>query len=140
SLNQCRNDGITQRDSKPQGFSNPPIGSACLGLYGLSAFNVSRRRQEIGIRKVLGARTQDVLWLLLIQFLRPVVFSSFVAWPTAWVLMRIWLSSFNDRISLTPMPFLAVTTVAVSIAVLTIIAQTRRIATLSPARSLHQAG
>ncbi|MFT8809111.1 ABC transporter permease [Gluconobacter sp.] len=120
--------------------STVAIGIACLGLYGLSAFNVSRRRQEIGIRKVLGAGTRDVLRLLLTQFLRPVVFASLIAWPAAWGLMRIWLSSFDDRISLTPLPFLGVTAAAIIIAILTIIAQTRRIAKLPPAIALHQSG
>lgn len=120
--------------------STVAIAIACLGLYGLSAFNVSRRRQEIGIRKVLGAGTRDVLWLLLTQFLRPVAFASLIAWPASWGLMRIWLSTFDDRISLTPLPFLAVTAAAIFIAVLTIITQTRRIATLPPATALRQNG
>lgn len=114
------------------------IGIACLGLYGLSAFNVSRRRQEIGIRKVLGARTRAILGLLVLQFLRPVALASLLAWPLAWGLMREWLASFDERIALTPMPFVVVTIVAVGIAVLTVIGQTRRIATLPPAIALRE--
>lgn len=114
------------------------IGIACLGLYGLSAFNVSRRMQEIGIRKALGARTSDVLKLLLLQFLRPVACASILAWPLACGLMRAWLASFDDRISLTLLPFVIVTLVSVAIAVMTVIGQTYRIARLSPAIALGQ--
>ena len=41
---------------------------SCLGLFGLAAFTAGRRTREIGIRKVFGARTRDVVFLLLWQF------------------------------------------------------------------------
>ena len=45
----------------------------CLGLFGLAAFTAERRTKEIGIRKVLGARTRDIVQLLVWQFSRPVI-------------------------------------------------------------------
>ena len=78
----------------------------CLGLFGLAAFTAERRTKEIGIRKVLGARTRDIVRLLVWQFSRPVIIANVIAWPVAWWLMRDWLNGFDQRISLTPIPFL----------------------------------
>jgi putative ABC transport system permease protein len=71
---------------------------ACMGLYGLAAFNTGRRFKEIGIRKTLGASTADVLRLLIGEFLRPVLWANLIAWPLAWVVMRSWLAGFDQRI------------------------------------------
>ena len=38
---------------------------ACVGLYGMVAFNVTRRTSEIGIRMTLGARRLAIVWLVL---------------------------------------------------------------------------
>ncbi len=58
---------------------------ACLGLFGLAAFNTSRRYKEIGIRKTLGASTTDVARLLIGEFLRPVLWANVIAcrWPSS---------------------------------------------------------
>ncbi|MEI9903346.1 MAG: FtsX-like permease family protein [Asticcacaulis sp.] len=53
----------------------------CIGLYGMAAFNTSRRSREIGLRKVLGASAGNVTGLLVGQFLRPVVIANLLAWP-----------------------------------------------------------
>ncbi|MEO7689636.1 MAG: ABC transporter permease, partial [Sphingomonas sp.] len=79
------------------------IGS--LGLFGLAAFTAERRTKEIGIRKILGARTSDIVRLLVWQFSRPVVFANIIAWPVAWWVMRGWLNGFDRRIALSPVPF-----------------------------------
>ena len=70
----------------------------CLGLFGLAAFTAERRTKEIGIRKVLGARTRDIVRLLVWQFSRPVLIANLIAWPIAWWLMRDWLNGFDARI------------------------------------------
>ena len=72
----------------------------CLGLFGLAAFTAERRTKEIGIRKVLGARTRDIVRLLVWQFSRPVIIANVIAWPVAWWLMRDWLNGFDERIAL----------------------------------------
>ena len=72
----------------------------CLGLFGLAAFTAERRTKEIGIRKVLGARTRDIVRLLVWQFSRPVIIANIIAWPVAWWLMRDWLNGFDQRIAL----------------------------------------
>ena len=56
---------------------------ACLGLFGLAAFTAERRTKEIGMRKVFGARTRDIVRLLLWQFSIPVLIANVIAWPVA---------------------------------------------------------
>jgi putative ABC transport system permease protein len=110
---------------------------ACLGLYGLAAFNTSRRTKEIGIRKTLGASTSDVLRLLVGEFLRPVLWANLIAWPVAWFAMRSWLAGFDQRIELNPVYFLAPTAAAIIVAVVTVADQTIRVARAEPARALR---
>ena len=109
----------------------------CIGLYGLAAFDTARRVQEIGIRKVLGASTRDVLRLLLGQFLRPVLLANVIAWPIAWLAMARWLGGFDDRIVLSPIYFVAASVLALIIAAATVASQAWRVARAEPARALR---
>ena len=110
---------------------------ACMGLFGLAAFNTSRRTKEIGIRKALGASTADIARLLLGEFLRPVLLANLVAWPLAWLAMRPWLAGFDQRIALNPAFFLAPTAAAILVAALTVAEQALRVARAEPARALR---
>jgi putative ABC transport system permease protein len=110
---------------------------ACLGLYGLAAFNTGRRFKEIGIRKTLGASTRDVMRLLIGEFLKPVILANLIAWPLAWFAMRAWLGGFDQRISLNPLYFVAPTLAAILVAVLTVADQTFRVARAEPAVALR---
>ncbi|MFS2108426.1 ABC transporter permease [Sphingomonas sp. Sphisp140] len=109
----------------------------CLGLFGLAAFTAERRTKEIGIRKVLGARTIDIARLLVWQFTRPVVLANIIAWPVAWWLMREFLNAYDARIALTPVPFIAASLLALAIAVLTIGAHAFRVARTNPVHALR---
>ena len=109
----------------------------CLGLFGLAAFTAERRTKEIGIRKVLGARTRDIVQLLVWQFSRPVVIANIIAWPVAWWVMRDWLNGFDARIALTPVPFLIAGVLALLIAIVTVGGHAVRIARSSPIHALR---
>lgn len=110
---------------------------ACLGLYGLAAFNTSRRFKEIGIRKTLGASTADVMRLLIGEFLRPVLWANLIAWPLGFFAMRAWLAGFEQRITLNPAYFLVPTAAAVIVAVATVAEQAWRVAKAEPAKALR---
>jgi len=109
----------------------------CVGLWGLASFNTARRVKEIGIRKVLGASTADVVTLLVGQFLRPVAIANLVAWPIAYLAMRTWLAGFDDRIALSPLFFLGASGLALAVAVLTVLTQSLRAARAAPAWALR---
>jgi putative ABC transport system permease protein len=113
------------------------VAIACLGLYGLAAFNTNRRVKEIGIRKTLGASTADVLRLLVGEFLRPVLWANLIAWPVAYLAMRWWLAGFNQRIDLNPAYFLAPSLAAIVVAVLTVAEQAIRVSRAEPSRALR---
>jgi putative ABC transport system permease protein len=71
---------------------------ACLGLFGLSAFSITQRMKEIGIRKVLGASVNNLLTLLSKDFLKLVLIAAIIAFPIAWFSMNSWLQDFAYRI------------------------------------------
>ena len=79
-------------------FSVLAIAIASLGLYGLASFSAERRTREIGIRKVLGARSLDIVTLLIWQFSLPVLVANLNAWPVAFYFMSGWLEGFHYRI------------------------------------------
>jgi putative ABC transport system permease protein len=107
----------------------------CLGLFGLAAFTAERR--TIGIRKVLGARTRDIVRLLIWQFSRPVMIANLIAWPVAWWMMRDWLNGFEYRIDLGPLPFVAAGLLALLIAAATVAGHAMRVARANPIHALR---
>jgi len=118
-------------------FSLLAVIIGCLGLFGLAAFTAERRTKEIGIRKVLGARTRDIVRLLVWQFSRPVIIANIIAWPIAWWMMRDWLNGFDQRISLTPLPFLIAAAVALGIAIATVVGHAVKVARSNPIHALR---
>jgi putative ABC transport system permease protein len=110
---------------------------ACLGLYGLAAFTAERRTKEIGLRKVFGARVEQIVRLLAWQFSKPVILANIIAWPTAWWVMREWLNGFDTRIALTPGPFVLAGLIALGIAIGTVAGHAIRIARTNPIHALR---
>ena len=119
------------------GFSLLAVIIGCLGLFGLAAFPAERRTKEIGIRKVLGARTRDIVRLLVWQFSRPVLVANLVAWPVAWWLMRDWLNGFDQRIALGVTPFLLAAFIALGIAIITVVGHAMKVARANPIHALR---
>ena len=118
-------------------FSILAVIIGCLGLFGLAAFTAERRTKEIGIRKVLGARTRDIVRLLVWQFSRPVIVANLIAWPVAWWLMRDWLNKFDDRIALGPTPFVTAALIALTIAIVTVVGHAFKVARANPIHALR---
>jgi len=118
-------------------FSLLAVIIGCLGLFGLAAFTAQRRTKEIGIRKVLGARTRDIVRLLVWQFSRPVIIANIIAWPIAWWMMRDWLNTFDQRIPLTPIPFIIAAAIALGIAVVTVVGHAVKVARANPIHALR---
>lgn len=87
-------------------FAAVAILLSCLGLVAMAAFTVESRTREIALRKVLGARSSDILRLLLWQLLRPVVAANAIAWPVAYLVARKWLDQFAYRIDMPVSAFL----------------------------------
>jgi putative ABC transport system permease protein len=118
-------------------FSLLAVVIGCLGLFGLAAFTAERRTKEIGIRKVLGARTRDIVRLLVWQFSRPVIIANVIAWPVAWWMMRDWLNGFDQRIPLTPIPFILAAAIALGIAIATVVGHAMKVARANPIHALR---
>jgi putative ABC transport system permease protein len=119
------------------GFAILAVIVACLGLFGLAAFTAERRTKEIGIRKVLGARTSDIVKLLAWQFSKPVIVANLIAWPVAWWAMRDWLNTFDTRVDLGVTPFLLAGLLALAIAIGTIASHAFRVARANPIHALR---
>jgi putative ABC transport system permease protein len=110
---------------------------ACLGLFGLAAFTAGRRTREIGIRKVFGASTRDLVILLVWQFSMPVLIANVIAWPVAWYYLHDWLQGFAYRIPLSPLYFLGAGAGAMVIAWATVFVHARRVANANPVHALR---
>jgi putative ABC transport system permease protein len=118
-------------------FASIAISIACLGLFGVAAFTAERRTKEIGLRKAFGARTRDIVRLLLWQFSIPVLIANVIAWPVAYYYLHRWLEGYAYRITLNPLYFLAAGVIALAIAWVTIIGHAVRIARASPIIALR---
>jgi putative ABC transport system permease protein len=118
-------------------FAGIAIAIACLGLFGLSAFTISQRVKEIGIRKVLGAETHTLVTLLSKDFLKLVLVAALIAFPIAWWAMNSWLQDFAYRIDVPIWIFIAAAIVAALVAFLTVSYQAIKAAMANPVKNLR---
>ncbi|AXT61656.1 ABC transporter permease [Aquimarina sp. AD10] len=110
---------------------------ACLGLFGLAAFNAEKRTKEIGVRKVLGASVSQISYRLTIDFLKLVGIAILVSLPLGWYAMNKWLEDFSYRIEIGWGVFATAAFLAIIISILTVSYQSIKAAIVNPIKSLR---
>lgn len=125
-----------RRNTLFQIFSAISIFIGCLGLYGLVAFIATQRTKEVGIRKVMGASTWNIVYLFSREFIFLVLLAFLIAAPLAFYFMNKWLQDFEYRISLGAGAFLFAGLVTLCIALLTMSFQAVKAARRNPVLAL----
>ena len=103
------------------------------GLFGIAWYATRQRLREISIRKVHGATSRQILWLLAKPFCLYAVVAYAVAMPVTWGLMQGWLQQFAYRAALTPGLFLWPFVVVTGVALLTVCLQAALLGRVNPA-------
>ena len=111
---------------------------AFLGLFGLVAYIAQQRVKEIGIRRVLGASTWNVVSLLSKDFLWLVGLAAIPAGLLAWYFVRNWLEDFAYRTDMNYFLFLLALLFLFLITILTTSFHTFRVTRINPAETLKQ--
>jgi putative ABC transport system permease protein len=118
------------------GFAFLTILIACLGLFGLASFTAERRVKEIGVRKVMGAGTGEIVLLLARDFTKSVGVAFLIASPLAWIGMNRWLDSFQYRTEFGVLSLLLVGIGVLVVALITVGYQTVRASLSNPVDAL----
>ncbi|MEO8712212.1 MAG: FtsX-like permease family protein, partial [Parafilimonas sp.] len=118
-------------------FAAIAIFLSCLGLYGLASFMAVQRIKEVGIRKVLGATTANIVYLFSKEFVLLISIAFVIATPIAWYFMHQWLQDYAYRIEISWWIFLTGGVASIVIALITISFQAIKAAIANPVKSLR---
>jgi putative ABC transport system permease protein len=110
---------------------------ACLGLLGLVSFSATQRTKEIGIRKVMGASSSQIVALLSSDFIKMVGLAAILALPLAYYALKTWLNNFAYHIELSWTIFVAAGLFTFLVALLTVSLQSLKAAMAQPTESLR---
>jgi len=110
---------------------------ACLGLIGLVSFSASQRTKEIGIRKVMGASSGQVVALLSLDFIKLVGLAALLSLPVAYYALNSWISNFAYHINLSWLIFATAGLFTLVVAMLAVILQSLKAAVAQPTESLR---
>jgi putative ABC transport system permease protein len=110
---------------------------ACLGLFGLSLYTVSKRMKEIGIRKVLGASMVQITGLMTKDYMKLVLIAGIIALPIGYFLLNKWLTKYAFHISIDIWFFLLPILMIILIAMITVLYQSIKAALANPVKSLR---
>ncbi|MGB2848814.1 MAG: FtsX-like permease family protein, partial [Saprospiraceae bacterium] len=118
-------------------FAGLTIFISCLGLFGLAAFTADQRIKEIGIRKVLGANTFNIIRLMSGDFIKLLIIALIISFPLAWWGMNKWLEAYPYKIVIGPGIFAFAGITILTITILTVSFQSIKAAMANPMKSLR---
>ena len=118
-------------------FSFLAIFISCLGLYGLVSFMAVQKTKEIGVRKVLGASVQSIVYLFSREFTILIGIAFLIAAPVGYYLMQEWLSGFYYHTSIGWEVFVIAIIISVIIAWITVGYKAIKAAIANPVKSLR---
>jgi putative ABC transport system permease protein len=110
---------------------------ACLGLFGMAAFSAQQRVKEIGIRKVLGATSGRIVFLIGSEMMKLILTANAVAWPLVYFISHRWLTEFAYHIDLRILTFINSSLLVLCIGIITISYQSFKSAVANPIDSLR---
>ncbi len=118
-------------------FTSIAIFIGCLGLFGLVSYMTNQKTKEIGVRKVLGASVERILFTFSWKYVRLIVLGALFAFPLGFFAMEQLLSNFAYRINLGPWIFLTAFAATVLVALITAGYKSIRTASADPVKSLR---
>ncbi len=117
-------------------FTSLAVIIACLGLFGLATFTAEQKSKEIGIRKVLGASSLNLVILMSKDFTKLIVISILLAIPLAYWFTSSWLDSFAYKVEIGYISFIVAGLLSITIAWITVSYQSFKAAATNPVNSL----
>lgn len=117
-------------------FSLIAIVLSMIGVFGLTLFESEYRRKEIGIRKILGSSTGEILYMFTKRYFVMLVACFVLAAPFGWWIGHDWLESFSDKTPIRAWVFVASFLLVSLITVLTVTFQCWKNANENPVRSI----
>jgi putative ABC transport system permease protein len=115
-----------------KGFTLFTILIACLGLFGITAYNAELRTKEIGIRKIMGASNSSIIKSLSFKFMTFIIISVVIALPLAYWFITSWMQNFTYRASLSAFSWILAVFLSLAIAYITIIYHAIKLANKNP--------
>ena len=113
-------------------FASLGVILACLGLFGLSFFTTAQRTKEIGIRKVVGATTPNILVLLVKDFLKIILIATFLPSPLTYYAITRWLAGYAYHIKFSWTLLVIPGLLTLFVALLTVSYQTIKASLINP--------
>ncbi len=117
-------------------FSLLAILISIIGVFGLTMFESEYRRKEIGIRKVFGSSTREILQMFNKRYLYILLGCFVVAAPVGYLLGQHWLEGFAVRTAINPLLFLVSFLLVTLITMLTVTYQSWKNASENPVNSI----
>jgi len=117
-------------------FSLLAVFISVVGVFGLVVFDSESRRKEIGVRKVLGSTTGEILWMFNKNYLRILVVCFIIASPFAWYGVNGWLQNFAYKIPIYWWVFLIAFLLVSVVTLLTVTYQNWHAANENPVNSI----
>lgn len=109
---------------------------ACLGLFSLSSFIATKKRKEVGIRKVLGATISEILFSIYKNYGKLIITACLIATPVSYLFLRYWLQQFAFKITISFWVFLIAIAGILCIAIVTVSYESIKAATTNPIKVL----
>jgi predicted permease len=119
------------------GFGVLALVLACIGIYGIMAYNVARRTSEIGVRMALGARTRQVLWMVLRESSSLALFGVALGLATAFGLTRFVRSMLYGLQPTDPATLIPAALLLLAIAIAAGYGPARRASRIDPMQALR---
>jgi putative ABC transport system permease protein len=108
-----------------------------MGLFGIVMYSTENRIKEVGIRKVFGAETKQILWTISRRFMIMIIGAILITTPVVWIAGEMILQNFYYRVTISIEHFLTGMTCMLVLGLLTIFAQTVRAAYKNPVDTLR---
>jgi len=110
---------------------------SCMGLWSISSLITRQRTKEIGVRKVNGANTLDILMMMNSEFVSLVLIAFIISVPLSWYLISIWLQNYANRITINVWIFIIAGLLALFSSLITVSWQSYRAARTNPVKALR---
>ncbi len=110
---------------------------ACIGLFGLTAFDTMQRTKEIGVRKVMGSSALQIVILFLKENIKLITISMLIAIPSGYLIMDRWLQDFAYRIDIGVSIVVIAVFSVIGVTLLTVTYHAVRTAFINPSETLR---